>query len=304
METKKEVVAFSLDSEYVQEYIKENPAFLNIVSSLALNQTYLELFSQLILEVNEAIELNRHKQEEIKLCRFGDLEVNEKITRKRMNLPSCCYPYFKDFNGMSAGLNAEALAIKELSVDPLMEEGRRWNYYEINLLRISVCSSLKDGKIGIINFGKEIVLNKLNAAGVEITKTQKQKWIGEIERANKQIAKIRAQPINTFLQKNRDYSTVDWARISASDFKGLRSISQLRQKWYNQLCPNLSKTKWTEEEDKQLIDLSKNFSNWNVISENMGNTRSAFQCFQRFIYLKQNGGEPKFLYFKFKINIV
>nr|CAD2137864.1 unnamed protein product [Meloidogyne enterolobii] len=101
-----------------------------------------------------------------------------------------------------------------------------------------------------------------------------------------------AQPINTFLQKNCDYSTVDWARISASDFKGLRSISQLRQKWDNQLCPNLSKTKWTQEEDKQLIDLSKKFSNWNFISENMGNTRSAFQCFQRFIYLKQNGGEP------------
>ncbi|KAL7078511.1 hypothetical protein ACQ4LE_002659, partial [Meloidogyne hapla] len=290
MVTKTEI-NFSLDSDYAEQFIKENPDLIEIVYTLATNQTYLETISQLISDVNKSIELNRNKQEEIRLIQTNDWDLNLKITRKRMNL-FCWPPYFKDSNGMSAGLNSEALAIKKISVDPLMEEGRRWNYYEINLLRISVCSSLKDEKIGIVNFGKEIIINKLNASGVEITKRQKQKWINEIERANKQIAKIRAQPENIFLQKNSDYSTVDWARISASDFKGLRSISQLRQKWCNELCPILNKTKWTDSEDEQLINLSKKISNWNIIAEKMGNFRSSFQCFQRFIYLRQNDGEP------------
>ncbi|KAF7632805.1 hypothetical protein Mgra_00007794, partial [Meloidogyne graminicola] len=283
--------AFSFDSELGQQFIEENPYLVRIAFSLATNQTYIQLFDQIIELVNEAINLNRNTQEEIRSILTNNYKDDSRITRERLNLP-CWYPYFKDSNGMSPGLNKEALKIKRISVDPLMDEGRRWNYLEHRLLKAAVCSSFKDEQIRMINLKKEIVINKLLAVGVETTNKQKYKLVNEVERYNKQIAKICAKSIDTFLREYSDFSNVDWARISASDFKGLRSIAQLRQKWCNELCHLQNKTKWTDSEDKQLLILRKKFSNWDTISEKIGNFRSPFKCFQRFIYLKKNEREP------------
>lgn len=75
----------------------------------------------------------------------------------------------------------------------------------------------------------------------------------------------------------------------------MRSISQLRQKWCNEMCPLLNKSAWTFSEDERLIDLSRDFSNFDVISAMLGTSRSSFQCLQRLNYLRQNEHEPMYL---------
>jgi len=59
------------------------------------------------------------------------------------------------------------------------------------------------------------------------------------------------------------------------------------------MCPLYNKSGWTLSEDEKLIDLSRDFSNWDVISEMLDSARPPFLCFQRLNYLRQNEHEPK-----------
>ena len=112
-----------------------------------------------------------------------------------------------------------------------------------------------------------------------------------------------------FLAENTDYSEVDWAKISARDvsvplnnklkilqlfqFQGTRSITQLRQKWCNELSPVYNQEPWSVEEDERLLDIARDVHNWDTIAQMLGTNRTSFHCFERHVYLQQNEREPK-----------
>ena len=55
-----------------------------------------------------------------------------------------------------------------------------------------------------------------------------------------------------------DYSQVDWALISTSVFKGLRSPTSLRLRWMNELSPRWSQEVWKKNELAKLKELREN----------------------------------------------
>lgn len=284
---------FTLDSEMAQQFIQANPDLAQFASLLANNHTYLELLDRLISQVDQEIESNRRMQNKIRSQLVRPYENISQPRRANISVP-CWPPYFKDSDGMAPNMNSEALEISRIcSADPLVEEEKRWVPNELELLRDSVCSSMKDGEISLLDSRKEIFQKKLRAAGVETTNEQRQNWIDEVERINRRIAYIRSRSVNDFLKEHSNYESVDWPKISARDFKGVRTISQLRQKWCNEMCPAYNKeADWTVSEDEKLIDLSRDFSNWDVISEMLGSSRPPLHCFQRLNYLRQIDHEP------------
>lgn len=72
-------------------------------------------------------------------------------------------------------------------------------------------------------------------------------------------------------------------------FQGTRTIQQLRQKWCNEMVYNTSE--FSMEEDVMILEMAKEYSNWDTIAEKLDTQRSAFNCFQRFVYLQQTQKE-------------
>ena len=79
-------------------------------------------------------------------------------------------------------------------------------------------------------------------------------------------------------------------------FKNSRSINQLKMKWCNEQCPKYSKDFWSQEEDIKLMDLTseKDQMDWDEVSSKIGSIRSPFQCYERYIYLKEINKERRF----------
>ena len=58
----------------------------------------------------------------------------------------------------------------------------------------------------------------------------------------------------------------EWSKIA--QFFNNRIGKQCRERWFNHLCPNINKAKWTEAEDLVLINAHKRFGNrWAAIAK-------------------------------------
>ena len=58
----------------------------------------------------------------------------------------------------------------------------------------------------------------------------------------------------------------EWSKIA--QFFDNRIGKQCRERWFNHLCPDINKSKWTEEEDKILVEAHKEFGNrWAAIAK-------------------------------------
>ena len=57
----------------------------------------------------------------------------------------------------------------------------------------------------------------------------------------------------------------EWSKIA--QFFDNRIGKQCRERWFNHLCPNIKKSRWTEEEDRMLIEAHKKYGNkWAAIA--------------------------------------
>ncbi|CAK5066015.1 unnamed protein product [Meloidogyne enterolobii] len=286
---------FTLDSEMAQQFIQANPDLAQFASLLANNHTYLELLDQLISQVDQELESNRRMQGKIRAKLSRPFE-NVPQSRAYSNISVPCWPpYFKDSDGMAPNMNSEALEISRIcSADPLVEEEKRWVPTELELLRDSVCSSLKDGEISLLDSRFCYIFFKITVNSEKKFFKKSCELLVWKQLMNRDIIGLtNSRSVNDFLKEHSNYDSVDWSKLSARDFKGVRTISQLRQKWCNEMCPLYNKSAWTLSEDEKLIDLSRDFSNWDVISEILDASRPPFLCFQRLNYLRQNEHEPK-----------
>lgn len=84
------------------------------------------------------------------------------------------------------------------------------------------------------------------------------------------------------LLKDSIGSEFDWARIAAVDFKGTRTIVQLKMKWVNEQSPKWNKAPWTDEELEELTNFSQSpYTNWDYVAEKLNTDRSPFECFRK-----------------------
>ena len=67
-----------------------------------------------------------------------------------------------------------------------------------------------------------------------------------------------------------------------------RSVSDVRQQWFNVLEPSLSTTDWSPSEDAKLFSLVAQHGphSWREVSEELGSKRAAWQCLQRYQAIK------------------
>ena len=84
------------------------------------------------------------------------------------------------------------------------------------------------------------------------------------------------------------YGTNSWSRISCT--LRYKTPNQCRDRWNEYIFPSLHKKNWTEDDDAQLVKLSKTFPNqWKTIAASLG--RTAQHCITRFEELLGQGDE-------------
>ncbi|KAL0484866.1 Myb-like protein mybN [Acrasis kona] len=83
-----------------------------------------------------------------------------------------------------------------------------------------------------------------------------------------------------------DKFEMKWVDIAG--FVGTKNPDQCNQHWHRVLDPNISKEKWTEEEEEKLINLVEESgeSSWKDVSRGMQN-RTDLQCRHKWIQLKK-----------------
>ncbi|KAL8200744.1 hypothetical protein R6Q57_012083 [Mikania cordata] len=103
-----------------------------------------------------------------------------------------------------------------------------------------------------------------------LLKNHKKQRVGR--RTRMQNPKLLLFYINAYImllvQLVKQYGDKSWARIAEN--LPLRIGKQCRERWHNCLKPNITKNAWSEEDDKLLITLHKQFGNkWADIAKNM-----------------------------------
>ena len=86
---------------------------------------------------------------------------------------------------------------------------------------------------------------------------------------NNQLKLIRQRKRSSTLRKTRR-SPIDWRAVSRK--VPTRTGKQCRERWINHLSPEISKAKWTTEEDNVLLRLGRRFPNsWAYIARHLPN---------------------------------
>jgi hypothetical protein len=103
------------------------------------------------------------------------------------------------------------------------------------------------------------------------------------------------QDDDTLRQLKTDLQTMTWAQIA--DLMPGFTARQLRERWCNYLCPSLKTSRWTDDEDLELMRLYAELGPlWGIIGRRMGN-RSAPDIKNRFHAVRnrteKSGRRPK-----------
>lgn len=210
---------------------------------------------------------------------------NECAQRNKVPVVQYLPPYFKDENMMCPPQNEEAKhKLQHTTFDPLIKEEKKWTSSELRLLRESVRDSVVQTSIQKFVDRKEILLSKVQRAGVETTPQEREAWKEEIEALDRKIEYSRSRQMDSNEMAGVDYSCVDWLKISNFEFKGTRSATALRYKWLNEQCPRWNTGPWTKQELERLRQLreDESFTSWAVLSKKLGTERSPYQCFERY----------------------
>nr|DBA21141.1 TPA: hypothetical protein GDO54_017837 [Pyxicephalus adspersus] len=125
----------------------------------------------------------------------------------------------------------------------------------------------------------EYLQQKLNKATSSIEKKILTKQIHEAER---EIDDINQLQEDVLLGRRTDDH--DWDKIANINFEGIHTAERLCRIWQNCEHPQINKDGWSEGEIQKLKNIAKdhNFVNWEVIAQELGTNRTAFQCLQVF----------------------
>ncbi|XP_032021548.1 snRNA-activating protein complex subunit 4 isoform X2 [Hylobates moloch] len=251
---------------------------------LQLNMVYQEVIQEKLAEANLLLAQNREQQEELMRDLAGSKGTKVKDGK---SLPPSTYmghfmkPYFKDkVTGVGPPANEDTRekaaqgikAFEELLVT-------KWKNWEKALLRKSVVSDRLQRLLQPKLLKLEYLHQKQSKVSSELERQALEKQAREAE---KEIQDINQLPEETLLGNRLD--SHDWEKISNINFEGSRSAEEIRKFWQNSEHPSINKQEWSREEEERLqaIAAAHGHLEWQKIAEELGTSRSAFQCLQKF----------------------
>ncbi|XP_052581045.1 snRNA-activating protein complex subunit 4 [Peromyscus californicus insignis] len=251
---------------------------------LQLNMVYQEVIQEKLAEVSQLLAQNQEQQEEILFDLAGTKCPKVKDGK---SLPSYMYighfmkPYFKDkVTGVGPPANEDtrekaAQGIK--AFEQLLVT--KWKHWEKALLRKSVVSDRLQRLLQPKLLKLEYLREKQSRVSSELERQALEKQIKEAE---KEIQDINQLPEEVLLGNRLDNH--DWEKISNINFEGGRSAEEIQKFWQSSEHPSINKQEWSTEEVEQLkaIAATHGHLEWHLIAEELGTSRSAFQCLQKF----------------------
>ncbi|XP_062446723.1 snRNA-activating protein complex subunit 4 [Rhea pennata] len=251
---------------------------------LQMNHVYQEVIQEKIEEVELLIAQNKEQQKEIMWELGGPKPAKAGDGR---SLPANIFlghfmkPYFKDKTtgiGPPSNEDAREKAAQGIkSFEQLL--ATKWKSREKTLLQQSVVSD----RLQRLLQPKLLKLSYWNQK-LEKVKTEMEKQILEkqIKEAEREIEAINQLPESDLIGNRFDEH--DWEKISNIHFDGHRSSEELRKFWQNWEHPSINKKEWTEEEIEKLKEIAANhnYLDWQTIAQELGTSRTAFQCLQKY----------------------
>ncbi|XP_060245689.1 snRNA-activating protein complex subunit 4 isoform X2 [Meriones unguiculatus] len=245
---------------------------------------YQEVIREKLAEVSQLLAQNQEQQEEILFDLAGTKCPKVKDGK---SLPSYMYighfmkPYFKDkVTGVGPPANEDtrekaAQGIK--AFEQLLVT--KWKHWEKDLLRKSVMSDRLQRLLQPKLLKLEYLHEKQSRVSSEL---ERQALERQVKEAEKEIQDINQLTEEALLGNRLD--SHDWEKISNINFEGRRSAEEIQKFWQSSEHPSINKQEWSTEEVEQLKAIAAKHSHleWHLVAEELGTSRSAFQCLQKF----------------------
>ncbi|XP_051022414.1 snRNA-activating protein complex subunit 4 [Acomys russatus] len=272
------------DSSNEEEGPKDKALPQDPETCLQLNMVYQEVIREKLAEVSQLLAQNQEQQEEIVFDLAGSKCPKVKDGK---SLPSYMFighfmkPYFKDkVTGLGPPANEDtrekaAQGIK--AFEQLLVT--KWKHWEKELLRKSVVSDRLQRLLQPKLLKLEYLHEKQSRVSSELERQALEKQVKEAE---KEIEDINQLPEETLLGNRLD--SHDWEKISNINFEGGRSAEEIQKFWQSSEHPSINKQEWNPEEVERLKAIAAKHGHleWHLIAEELGTSRSAFQCLQKF----------------------
>ncbi|XP_068710589.1 myb-like protein X isoform X2 [Montipora foliosa] len=180
-------------------------------------------------------------------------------------------PYFRDSRGVGPPDNVDTKMNRQsCHVGGYQSKQKVWNDKEKQCLTEGVRMQNLENKLCP-------VLQKIRnlKAKTETTETD----LKELETLRKESSRIKSLPKETLLY---DLEGIDWDKLS-STYVPKRTAIQCRLQWCNFGHPDVNRTPWTKEEDKKLLQLTKDpQNNWITIAQSLQTKRTPIHCYERY----------------------
>uniref|UniRef100_A0A8D2H986 snRNA-activating protein complex subunit 4 n=1 Tax=Urocitellus parryii TaxID=9999 RepID=A0A8D2H986_UROPR len=155
----------------------------------------------------------------------------------------------------------------------------KWKHWEKALLRKSVVSDRLQRLLQPKLLKLEYLRQKQSRVSSE---SEQQALEKQVREAEKEIQDINQLPEEALLGNRLDNH--DWEKISNIHFEGGRSAEEIQKFWQSSEHPSINKQEWSVGEVEQLraIAATHGHLEWHLVAEELGTSRSAFQCLQKF----------------------
>lgn len=216
--------------------------------------------------------------------RLESLTLKPSVSLKEPSFTKCFFktfgiPYFEDFKGFTPPPNEDTKQKSErgeilLSTLPKMHY---WLKPHKKLLEESIKETLvQENRDKLLNETRKMEQKLKSLSGEE-----EKSVLEEFNKCQNELEQLKSKSFRELVMKENPYREYDWLKYHASVFKGLHSAEECRRYWHVYLKPGINKSSWEAHEDLRLTDLAvkMNFEDWDVIAENLGTNRTAYQCF-------------------------
>ena len=213
---------------------------------------------------------NQFKANEAYLERAKTKTVSKE---KHRGFARCGAPYFKDAHGDPAPLNQDYKyrknVLKEFFPYDLPQNPARWKIRE----KVSLVNGIKDQMIDHIKVEQSKKLCQERKTRQRIVKL---KFISN----NDELSKSSVLEIYQEIQENYPSFKISWSNISFDILNSSHSITECMGIWYSYLRPDLNRSRFTEQENTQMMVaiVKNNYQNWDEVARNC-DRRSSMQCF-------------------------